>query len=239
MSERKTTMAIYLSEKVKDEFLKSIGWSENSEQSLNEFLIEHVIKPIIDKTSPTPELTNKKNWSVTLDINDPLNQKLLEISKQFPNESELVKYALDVFIQAYANANTKALYEQYLKDTSDFDWSKIPKDQPKEPTENESKENPLEFAHQNPCPYRTVVQEKGKFLVLCAEEDKIPLEACVTRQKRFLHMERKCKPLSYKPPIKRWQQRAQQEPRTKIYRGDSDYFNPSDDYFKDDWGATP
>jgi hypothetical protein len=131
------------------------------------------------------------------------------------------------------------LYDQYLKDTSEFDWSKIPKDQPKEPTENESKENPFEFARQNPCPYRTVVQEKGKFLVLCAEQDKIPLEACVTRQKRFLHMERKCKPLSYRPPIKRWQQRAQQEPRTKIYRGDSDYFNPSDDYFKDDWGATP
>jgi predicted CopG family antitoxin len=98
--------------------------------------------------------------------------------------------------------------------------------------------NPFEFAQNNPCPFRTIIKGKsGGFYVLCAETKKIPLEACITRQKRYLQFEKKCKPIGYKPKPK-----GQNKPmKTRIYKDEfeSDYYPnymDSDAFFRDDWG---
>lgn len=99
----------------------------------------------------------------------------------------------------------------------------------------ENQNNPYEFAQKNPCPYRTLIKSRDGFYVLCAETKKIPLEACVTRQKRYLAFEKKCFPisLSKKPKAK-----PQKPMRTKIYRDEfeRDYYPDNDSYYSDTWG---
>jgi predicted CopG family antitoxin len=112
------------------------------------------------------------------------------------------------------------------------------KEAPKEAPETKSPDNPFEFAQNNPCPFRTIIKAKsGGFYVLCAETKKIPLEACITRQKRYLQFNKKCKPIGLKPKPK-----PQSKPmKTRIYRDEfeSAYYpdyTDSDAYFRDDWG---
>lgn len=100
--------------------------------------------------------------------------------------------------------------------------------------------NPFEFAQNNPCPYRTIIKCKSGFMVLCAETKKIPLEACITRQKRYLQFNKKCIPIGREKPKK---PHANKPMRTRIYRDEfeSAYYPnyvDSDDYFHDDWGNT-
>lgn len=79
-------------------------------------------------------------------------------------------------------------------------------------------ESPLEFAHQHPCPYRTLFLDKT---VLCMENKKVPLEACVNRQKRYVHFQLKCVPIGYKPKPKHRQDASQSN---RPYSGDTDRY---------------
>jgi hypothetical protein len=120
------------------------------------------------------------------------------------------------------------LYDQYLKDTSYIDFSKIPKpSENPEPKTESSLLSPLQWVQDHTCHYRAVVKEKGGSFSIYCDTKKIPLEVCVTRQKRFLFMKKNCKPIGYKPPQKQWQQRTQQDDRTRPYKGDTEaYFDP-------------
>ena len=105
------------------------------------------------------------------------------------------------------------LYDQYLEDMADFKFPK-PSEKPETPAPS-----PLDFVEQHECHYRATVKEKdGSFSIYC-DTKKIPLEVCITRQKRFLFMKKNCKPIGYKPPQK---QRTQQDHRTRPYKGDTD-----------------
>ena len=116
------------------------------------------------------------------------------------------------------------LYDQYLKDTADFNFPET-SENPK--NVNAPPLSPLDFVEQHQCHYRATVKEKdGSFSIYC-DTKKIPLEVCVTRQKRFLFMKKNCKPIGYKPPQKQWQQHTQQEPKTRPYKGDTEgYYDP-------------
>jgi len=46
------------------------------------------------------------------------------------------------------------------------------------------------------CPYRTLLKDGN---VLCEEKHKIPLQACINRQKRYVHMGKKCRPIGRRP----------------------------------------
>ena len=71
------------------------------------------------------------------------------------------------------------------------------------------------------CPYRTLLKDGN---VLCAETKKIPLEACITRQKRYLHFERSCKPIGMerkrRPRKYQTEDYSQWHDATKPFRGD-------------------
>jgi predicted CopG family antitoxin len=124
---------------------------------------------------------------------------------------------------------------QHYQKTLNVDVSKDAEKLPKDSKNVQSlPENPFDFAQNNPCPFRTIIKGKSGFFVLCAETKKIPLEACITRQKRYLQFEKKCKPIGYKPKLK-----AQSKPmKTRIYRDEfeSAYYPDSDSYYRDDWG---
>jgi hypothetical protein len=81
-------------------------------------------------------------------------------------------------------------------------------------------ESPLDFASEHPCPYRTLVNVKGNAAethILCSETDKLPLAACITRQKRYLHFERSCRPLKQDKEKPAKPQREQI--RTRAFKG--------------------
>ena len=118
------------------------------------------------------------------------------------------------------------LYDQYLKDTADFKFP--PPSENPEPVAESSLLSPLQWIQEHPCPFRTIVNDKGKFTILCSETDKLPIEACMTRQKRYVHMQRNCRPLKKdkEKPQKKWQDRTQ-EPKTRPYKRDTDgYYDP-------------
>jgi len=94
--------------------------------------------------------------------------------------------------------------------------------------------NPYVYAQNHPCPYRTLIKTENDFVVLCAETRRIPLLACVTRQKRYVEFNRKCKPIG-REKVK---PKPSKPMKTRVYRDDfeSDYYPINDDYFKDDWG---
>ena len=56
-----------------------------------------------------------------------------------------------------------------------------------------------------PCPYRTLLKDGN---ILCEEKHKIPLIACITRQKRYIAMERKCRPVGRPRPSSRRRRRT-------------------------------
>lgn len=81
-------------------------------------------------------------------------------------------------------------------------------------------QSPLVFAQEHPCPYRTLVNVKGNAAeshILCSETDKLPLVACITRQKRYLHFERSCRPLKQDKEKPAKPQR--QQPTTRPFKG--------------------
>ena len=55
------------------------------------------------------------------------------------------------------------------------------------------------------CPYRTLLKDGN---ILCEEKHKIPLIACITRQKRYIAMERKCRPVGRPRPPRRKRRRT-------------------------------
>lgn len=97
-------------------------------------------------------------------------------------------------------------------------------------------DNPLQFVEDNPCPYRTIIKDKSGFIVLCAETKKIPLEACITRQKRYIQFNKKCIPIGFKPKPKS----KPQTQKTRIFRDEFEraYYPDSENYYRDDWGDT-
>jgi hypothetical protein len=99
-------------------------------------------------------------------------------------------------------------------------------------------ENPIEWLNQNPCPYRTLIQEKEGFSILCAEKHRLPLQACMTRQKRYLQFNRKCRPIGMEKPKKAWQKKI--EPKTRTWKPHDEfeqaYYPDREDTFRDDWG---
>ena len=119
------------------------------------------------------------------------------------------------------------LYDQYLKDTSEIDFSKIPK------TETPKPQSPFDFIEQHPCLDRAIVKEKdGTFVIYC-QGKKIPIEVCVTQQKKAIELGwKRCYPPFSKPPQKKWQQRTQQdqEPRSKLYKDNDGYIDPFVDH---------
>jgi len=118
------------------------------------------------------------------------------------------------------------LFDQYLKDTSDIDFSKIPKSgENPEPKTESSLLSPLQWVQDHTCHFRAVVNDKGKFSIYC-DTKKIPLEVCMTRQKRYIFMQKKCQPIDrpkLTPPKKHFQD---QEPRTHQYKDQDGYVDP-------------
>lgn len=83
-------------------------------------------------------------------------------------------------------------------------------------------ESPLAFAQEHPCPYRTLGNVKGNAAetqVLCAETDKLPLAACITRQKRYLHFEHSCQPLAKQRILEKMTKPQRQQPTTRPFKG--------------------
>lgn len=83
-------------------------------------------------------------------------------------------------------------------------------------------QSPLAFAQEHPCPYRTLVNMKGnadETQVLCAETDKLPLAACITRQKRYLHFEHSCQPLAKQRILEKMTKPQRQQPTTRPFKG--------------------
>ena len=65
------------------------------------------------------------------------------------------------------------------------------------------------------CPYRTLLKDGN---ILCEEKHKIPLRACITRQKRYIAMERKCRPVGRPRPASR------RRPRRTASQADKDHY---------------
>lgn len=83
----------------------------------------------------------------------------------------------------------------------------------------------LEYAESHKCPYRTMLDNNQ---ILCAENKKIPLKACVTRQKRYTQFNRKCRPVGMQPKKQTWKKRADNSrtPRdSNVDWGDSDGYD--------------
>ena len=112
------------------------------------------------------------------------------------------------------------LYDQYLKDTSDINFDKIPKNgENPEPKAESSLLSPLQWVQDHTCHYRAVVNDKGKFIIYC-DTKKIPLEVCMTRQKRYIFMQKKCQPIDRPKPLP--PQKHFQEQKTRPYKGDGE-----------------
>jgi len=103
-----------------------------------------------------------------------------------------------------------------------------------EQKQQQQSENPIEWLNDNPCPYRTLIKEKDGFSILCHEKHKLPLQACMTRQKRYQQFDRKCRPIDLENK-KRWQKRA--DTKTRKYKDEFERAYYPDDYFHDDWGV--
>ena len=112
------------------------------------------------------------------------------------------------------------LFDQYLKDTSNIDFSKIPKtSENPEPKTESSLLSPLQWVQDHTCHFRAVVKEKDGFTIYCNTK-KIPLEVCMTRQKRYIFMQKRCQPIDRPkptPPKKHFQ-----DQRTRPYKGDGE-----------------
>jgi len=111
----------------------------------------------------------------------------------------------------------------------------------KEPSLTEQlhkEEEALDWMEKNPCPYRTLVKgHKGLYEISCAERHRIRMEECMTRQKRYLQFNRKCRPIGMEKPKKAWQNKA--EPKTRTWKPDDfeqAYYPDREDTFRDDWG---
>lgn len=70
----------------------------------------------------------------------------------------------------------------------------------------------IEELEQYDCVFRTLLTNPdGTFSILCKEKHRIPLQACLTRVKRYAHFDKKCRPIGEETkPQQRWQQREQQ-----------------------------
>jgi hypothetical protein len=116
--------------------------------------------------------------------------------------------------------------------------------------EPQQPDNPIEWIEKHPCPYRTIYAlpyrsndpkdpKDGNFIVSCAEKKHISIWECMTRQKRYLEFNRKCRPIGMENKKRAWQKRTEQQPKTRTWKPDEferAYY--SDDYFREDWGDT-
>lgn len=98
-------------------------------------------------------------------------------------------------------------------------------------------ETSLEWLEKHPCPFRTpLLNTKTGKQILCWEKHRLPIEACITRQKRYIQFNRKCLPDGYaakkKTPPKAWKERAEKH---YVYNG-KEFVPESENYFSDNWG---
>lgn len=113
-------------------------------------------------------------------------------------------------------------YDKYLLDAAPFDTSKIAptKEQPKLPSV-------FEHFQEHPCPYRAIVKEKsGSFSVYC-DTKKLPAEVCITRQKRYLHFDRNCRPESKAKKPRRPRPYTPKYSKSKFSMGDNEGTEPN------------
>jgi hypothetical protein len=116
------------------------------------------------------------------------------------------------------NSTTLEAYTQYKEDVN-----KALASQPDLRPQQEQPKAPSVFEHfqDNPCPYRAIVKAKDNSFSVYCETKKIPAEVCITQQKRYLAVDRTCRPLSKKSRRPR-QPAAPRQGSTKFSMGDNE-----------------
>lgn len=148
---------------------------------------------------------------VSYKITDEQNETLEMYLAKFPDKSksdilrELLSKALGISKQTVQSVGSPLPEKASVSSSSSSNST----------SESSLGENPSELPK---CVYRT---DLGDGNILCKELKKVPLAACLTRQKRYVHMGHNCRPIGEKPKRtpKKYEDKSKWFDNTKIYRG--------------------